>query len=380
MLDVVSAKAYAPCERDALRCLPARFYTDPEILRIEREALFFRTWQYACHADAIPEAGDFTTISIFDQELFLVRGRDGEVRAFYNVCPHRGHRLVEGQGRARRVVCPYHAWTYNLDGSLFRVRGPDGACGRDVSGIRLSEVRVDRILDFFFVNLDPEAQPLDEQVPGIGRDILMAIPDLESFLLRDDAEYFGGVYDCNWKVALDNALECYHCEVAHKSFSDIMNMPGILYEFRDGYTYQHIPTAGKAQNQAYALDLEKDTLDGHFWYVFPNTYFSVFPGTPNFSVSRFEPQGTERMIRKFDTFTPPDVDLDREAARSRWGFEVVNQEDRALCENVQRGMRQRGYDRGWYLVDPEHANLTEEGVRFFHRKYLEEIGPMLGAG
>ena len=379
MLDVAPVTIPAGWDGGSLRCLPARFYTDPGILEIEKEALFFRTWQYACHAGAIPEPGDFATVSIFDQDLFLVRGSDGDVRAFYNVCPHRGHRLVEGQGRARRIVCPYHAWTYNLDGSLFRVRGPQGACGSEASVVRLSEVRVDRILDFLFVNLDPDAPPLGEQVPGIGRAMLRAVPDLQNFLLRNDAEYFGGVYDCNWKVALDNALECYHCEVAHKSFSDIMNMPGIAYEFRGGYSYQHIPTAGKAQNLAYALDLDSDMLDGHFWYVFPNTYFSIFPGTPNFSVSRFEPQGPERMRRRFDTFTPPDVDLDREAARSRWGFEVVNEEDRALCENVQRGMRQRGYDRGWYLVDPEHANLTEEGVRFFHRKYLESIGPMLKA-
>ncbi len=379
MLDVAPVTIPAGWDGGSLRCLPARFYTDPGILEIEKEALFFRTWQYACHAGAIPEPGDFAAVSIFDQDLFLVRGSDGDVRAFYNVCPHRGHRLVEGQGRARRIVCPYHAWTYNLDGSLFRARGPQGACRSEASGVRLSEVRVDRILDFLFVNLDPDAPPLGEQVPGIGRAMLRAVPDLQNFLLRNDAEYFGGVYDCNWKVALDNALECYHCEVAHKSFSDIMNMPGIAYEFRGGYSYQHIPTAGKAQNLAYALDLDSDMLDGHFWYVFPNTYFSIFPGTPNFSVSRFEPQGPERMRRRFDTFTPPDVDLDREAARSRWGFEVVNEEDRALCENVQRGMRQRGYDRGWYLVDPEHANLTEEGVRFFHRKYLESIGPMLKA-
>ena len=229
-------------------------------------------------------------MSIFDQDLFLVRGQDREVRAFYNVCPHRGHRLVEGQGRARRVVCPYHAWTYNLDGSLFRTRGPRRACGSEASGIRLSEVRLDRILDFLFVNLDADARPLSEEVPGIGESILEAVPDLAHYVLREDASYFGGLYDCNWKVALDNALECYHCEVAHKSFTDMMDMPGICYTFREGYTHQRIPTAGKAENLAYSLDLEHDALEGHFWYLFPNTLLSVFPGTPNFSVSASSPR------------------------------------------------------------------------------------------
>ena len=376
MLDFVRDTTPTGSELEALRCLPARFYTDPAILEIERERLFFRTWQYACDAGSIPEPGDFKAITLFDQDLFLVRVGTGEVRAYYNVCPHRGHRLVEGQGRARRIVCPYHAWTYDLDGSLFRARGPEAACAA-TANIRLSEVRVDRILDFLFINFDADAEPLSDEVPGIGEDILRKIPDLERYVLREDAQYFGGVYDCNWKVAVDNALECYHCEVAHKSFSDIMNMPGICYEFRNGYSYQRIPTAGKAENAAYPLDFEEDALEGHFWFVFPNTLLSVFPGTPNFSVSRFEPQGPERMFRKFDTFTPPDVDRDREAARSRWGFEVVNEEDRALCENVQRGMRQRGYERGWYLVDPDHGNLTEEGVRFFHRKYLHALDMLL---
>ena len=139
------------------RTLPASTSIDPAVLEAEKEELFFRGWHYVCHAGRVAEAGQYVTTSIFDQKIFVVRGPDGDLRAFYNVCPHRGHRLVDGSGSKSRIACPYHAWTYDLEGKLLRARGDGCDGGFSQSSICLSSVRVDRILDFVFINLDPQA-------------------------------------------------------------------------------------------------------------------------------------------------------------------------------------------------------------------------------
>ena len=166
---------------------------------------------------------------------------------------------------------------------------------------------------------------------------------------------------------LDNFLECYHCEVVHPSFADMMDITSNRFTLFENYSYQYVSTARKTQNAAFPLDLEEDALEGHFWFLFPNTMLSVLPGVKNFSVSRAEPDGPEKTARFFDTFAPPGTSREREEARSKWGLEVVNEEDKTLCENVQRGMHQRGYSQGYYFIDPERQNLTEEAVRVLSR-------------
>lgn len=361
------------------RTLPAYYYTDPAVLEIERDDLFFRQWHYACHAGRLERPGDFVTGTLFDQDFFLVRGQDNEIRAFYNVCAHRGHRLLDGSGCKNRITCPYHAWTYALDGRLMGLRSSgEGQCFSR-SDISLSGIKVDRILDFIFINLAPDAPPLAAFAPGLAESISARVPDLENYRSSENADYFGGAYECNWKVVIDNFLECYHCETAHSSFSDLMDIKQSRFSLHGTYSYQYIPTAGKADNAAFPLDLAEDDLDGHFWFLFPNTFFSVFPGVRNFAVSRSEPDGPGRTRRMFDMLAPAGVCRERQEARSRWGLKVVNEEDRSLCENVQRGMRQRGYTQGYYLVEPDNHNLTEEGVRFFHGLYADALEDTLAA-
>ena len=283
------------------RTLPASTYVDPHILEAGKEALFFRSWHYVCHAARLAETGQYVTASIFDQDIFVIRGRDGELRVFYNVCPHRGHRLLDGNGSKTRIDRPYHAWTYDLEGQLLRVRGdgPDG--GFSQSPICLSTVRIDRMLDFVFINLDPQALPLANYAPGLAESIAEAVPDLSEYEPRDNVDYFGGAYRCKWKVMLDNFLECYHCKVAHPSFADMMDITGNRFTLHDNYSYQYVPTARKEQKAAFCLDLDEDALEGHFWFLFPNTMLSVFTGVKNFSVSRAEPDGpkkTERFLTR----------------------------------------------------------------------------------
>ncbi|MEM7024723.1 MAG: Rieske (2Fe-2S) protein, partial [Pseudomonadota bacterium] len=131
--------------------LSAAVYTDPNTYAQTRERIFFRTWQYVCHESQIPEIGDYHAFCLLDQDLFIIRGRDQALRCFYNVCQHRAHPLVEGTGRTRTLICPYHAWSYELDGGL---RGAPGShrmpdFRRDT--ICLTGVRLETFLGFVFV-------------------------------------------------------------------------------------------------------------------------------------------------------------------------------------------------------------------------------------
>ena len=143
-----------------LRALAAEYYISEEIYAQEKENLFFKSWQYACHVSEIEAPGSYITTSILGQNVFILRDHDGDLRAYYNICPHRGHKLVEGAGRKRTIVCPYHKWTFSLDGSLRGMRSSETSAVPDTAEVCLNTVRVDRLLDFVFVNLDPDAPPI----------------------------------------------------------------------------------------------------------------------------------------------------------------------------------------------------------------------------
>ena len=144
-----------------IRTLAAGYYISEEILTQEKYTLFFKSWQFVGHTGELPNPGDYKTVSIFDQNIILTRTKVGEIKAYFNVCPHRGHQLVEADssGTKRVFTCPYHAWTYALDGKLQGARGVKAASGVDKSEICLFEVRVEQLVDFIFINLDPTPSP-----------------------------------------------------------------------------------------------------------------------------------------------------------------------------------------------------------------------------
>jgi len=356
------------------RTLPGSFYADPAVYDAEKQAIFLKSWHYACPLSALENRGAYVTLQILDQQIVLVRDQDDEIRGYFNVCPHRGHRLLEGTGQKRIITCPYHAWSFDLTGRLVAAR--EGGSDKTFvgSGICLKTVQVGTLASFVFVNLDPDAKPFADYTAELAKSIESVIPDLSDYKVRESVGYFGGDYACNWKIAIDNYLECYHCEVAHKSFCDMMDVKNSTFSLYDNFIYQFVPSGGKETSTAYTIDLKEDAVDGHFWFLFPNIIFSIFPGTKNFSVSWVDPISVDSSLRKFVTMTPDGISKEREAARSKWGLEVLNEEDRQICRSVQTGMVQRGFDMGYYLVDPR-GNLSEDTVRQFHRMYLRWMFP-----
>lgn len=359
------------------RALPARYYIDEDVLRRERDMLLDH-WQLVGHEKQLTEPGAFLTVTLCEQDFFVLRGADDVIRAFANVCPHRGHRLVEGQGVKARITCPYHAWTFTHTGTLMGMQRTKTTEAPDRAQIGLTEIRVDMLAGFIFLNPTGNAAPLAEYAPGLAAQVARHCPDMGRYVI-EDGPALGHSYTCdaNWKVLIDNYLECHHCAVAHETFNDMMDIGASTFELFDTYTFQTAPTARKPDNRAFPLDLAHDVTVGHFWFLFPNTVFGQFPGAPGFYASRFDaltPHRTER--RTFSLITDPPTDpgmAARNAQRSAWSANVVSREDRALCENVQRGMRQRAFTQGWYVTDPQAHGISEHAMRHFHQIYLTAL-------
>lgn len=362
--------------------LAAKYYTDQKVMEVELRDLLYNNWQFVCHVSEVAEPGDFYAFSLQGQEYFLVCTAAGELKGFHNVCPHRGHRLVDGSGNNSRVTCPYHAWTFGLDGNLRGARGVDRKS--DSEKYKLLPIRVDNLLGFIFVCPNLDVVPLAEFAPGLAAQMLRACPDLPNYVVNHAGAEFGHSYICNsnWKVMLDNYLECYHCQMAHPEFDDMMCIGDSKFSLFPNYTYQNAPTKMRANNKAFPLNLDHDVLVGEFWWMFPNITFGTFPGTQNFYVSRFDPLEPGVTSRHTVTLQPKDPTdpgaEERDRLRSIWTTNVVTREDKELCESVQRGMAQRAFKNGWYVNAPDDHGVSEHAMRHFHDLYRNWAETALG--
>lgn len=199
---------------EAGETLPAPFYFAPEIYALEQERIFSKTWQYACHESVVARPGDYAVTRAGSIPIIVTHGADGELRGFVNVCRHRLHTIAEENGNKPLLQCPYHGWTYGLDGKLKTAPRSQREPNFDCSTISLIPVSVERWDQWIFVNPDPDAAPLSAVTAGIrGRtDELNA--DLREFEFQVRYEYD---MECNWKLWAENAVECYHCPTLHKS-------------------------------------------------------------------------------------------------------------------------------------------------------------------
>jgi len=315
------------------RTLPYSWYTDPEILRREQERIFRPSWQYAGHLGQLPEPGTFFAARAGHVPVVVTRAKDGELRAFLNVCRHRGFPLAEGQGRRETLQCPYHAWTYGLDGSLRAAPRSDEEPEFDACEHGLVPVAVGTWGPFVFVNAGAHPEPLADalgsmpaQVAELGLDVDALVP-----FTRWEAEL-----DANWKIVCENFLECYHCQVAHPALAEVLDVSAEAYA---------LSTEGRLSSQRGPIresGRDKMRLDGElprsqFHFLWPNLTVNIFPGRPNVSIGPVVPVAPGRTYRFLDYFFGHDVDqgwIDELMAFD----DQVGREDRALVEGVHRGV------------------------------------------
>ncbi|WP_394621360.1 aromatic ring-hydroxylating dioxygenase subunit alpha [Lentzea sp. JNUCC 0626] len=346
--------------------LRAEAYVDPAWSAFEDRAVFSRTWQWICHVEQLAAPGSYTASTVAGMPIVVVRDRSGELRAFYNVCKHRAHELLSGSGVTRNIVCPYHAWTYDLNGGLKAARRADRMETFDKSEVCLDQVQVEEFGGFVYVNLDPAAEKLAEQAPDLAAEVDFWAPDVAGLTHAKRLSY---TIDSNWKNVVDNFLECYHCHIAHPEFVDLVDM-GTYDVQTHGIWSSHFAEAGKQANSAY--DVSGATVNQHaVWWLWPNTCLLRYPGRANFMVLQILPDGPERSRETWDFYFDTTDLTAAELDGVRYIDEVLQVQDIAIVESVQRGMRTPAFEQGRIVYDPAGTGLSEHGVHHFHGLLLD---------
>jgi choline monooxygenase len=333
--------------------LPYSWYTDEELLRRERSLIFARSWQYAGRAAQVEQPGSFLATDAGGIPIVVTRDTYGALRAFLNVCRHRGAVLTEGCGERSTIQCHYHAWTYDLDGSLRTAPRSEREPGFDKLELSLVPASADTWGPFLFVNPHADAVPLADQL-GELPEILARDIDVNALTFHSRVE-FGA--NANWKIVVENFLECYHCATAHPAFSAEVDV------HPDRYLLEAHPTFNAQYCRAKSTGEQ-----GQFHLLYPNTGINVFPGPANLSIGPIVPAGPGRTERYLDYFFAPDVD---EAWLSDFfAFDdQVGKEDTVLVESVHRGMASGLLEHGQLLLNAEPL------LAAFQRWTLEQLKP-----
>lgn len=361
-------------DRDPLKSLSidTRTYTEPAFVDLERLAIFGRSWQFVCHEEKLREPRSYVVTDVQGQSILVARDQQGQLRAFYNVCKHRGHELMHGEGVASVFTCPYHAWTYHLDGRLRGARRTEHLLDFDKQSICLDQVKVEVFCHLVFINLDPAATSLAAQSGELAIEMMQFAPDINQLTHAHTLSYR---INANWKAVVDNFLECCHCPVAHKDFCSLVDMSTYKVKTHGIYS-SHMASAGRSDNNAYSVENAQVTVHA-VWHLWPNTALMRYPGRGNFMVWRFYPDGAHHTRETFDFFfetaTPEPAELEAIAFID----DVLQPEDIGLVESVQRGMMTPAFRQGRYLVDPEGSGMSEHAVHHFHAQVLDAYQSMV---
>ncbi|MEM7123898.1 MAG: aromatic ring-hydroxylating dioxygenase subunit alpha [Pseudomonadota bacterium] len=351
--------------------MASRYYIDPDVLVLEQDRIFARSWFFVGHESRLAEPGAYMAVDFADEGIMLVRGRDGVLRAFYNVCQHRAHRLVEGEGNLKlTMTCPYHAWAYDLEGKLRTARGCENVDGFDKAEFGLKPVRVETMLGLVFVNLDPDAPALKEQYTGLEEEILNYTPRAGQLAFACHKEYD---LQANWKVVIDNFQECYHCEPAHPAFVDLVEMPTYRNRVHDYWSCQTSDKPHARDSSAYSFEPGDVDFGYAGFFVWPNLTIWLMPGEPNLMTLQMLPDGPERCHERLDWHSLGGATTQQAADAIAYIDDILQPEDIALCESVFKGLKSRGYDRGRFIVDRDRSHISEHAVHHFHTLVMEAL-------
>ena len=341
-------------------------YVEEAWFGADQEAILAKSWQWVCHVEKLRAPGSYLAAEVAGRPIAVLRDSDGILRAFYNVCKHRAHVLLSGEGVVKRIMCPYHAWVYGLDGTLRRAPHTEGLEDFNPADICLDAVRVEEFCGFVFVNLDPGAESLAAQSGDLETEIRHWAPDIDRLTFGRRLTYDIG---SNWKNVVDNFLECYHCPTAHKDFCDLVDMDTYRVSTHGIYS-SHMADAGKGANTAY--DVSNATVRTHaVWWLWPTTCLMRYPGRSSMIVLNILPIGPERTLETYDFFleTPEPNEMEIEAMR--YIDEVLQREDIDLVESVQRGMRTPAFTQGRIVNDADGGGKSEHAVHHFHGLVLD---------
>jgi choline monooxygenase len=336
-----------------MRTPPASFYIDADRPHRERDDVFARSWQLVGRAEQLAQPGDYFTTQLGNEPL-LFTNDGGTLRGFFNVCRHRAGPIAYGCGRAQRLSCRYHGWTYDLAGQLLRTTEMEGASDFDPSKIYLQSIAVHRFGPLLFAALDTSTPSFDEFHPGVSAHCApLGLERMRHVTARDFA------VKANWKVYVDNFLEGYHIPLVHPALNREIDYRQYVTELGPRHVLQYAPIQTNTARHYRGGDGNDQAF---YYWLFPNVMLNIYegqlqtnlviPGDVNHTIVRFE----------WYSFEP----LPDPATNERWQTlarfsEEIQAEDATICEAVQTNIQSRAYVSGPY------SPQREEGVRLFHR-------------
>jgi choline monooxygenase len=345
--------------------LPASWYTSESVFRQEARAIFSRYWQYACRLDEVAHPGDYLACRAGNVPVVVVRNLNNEIGAFVNVCRHRGAEIVLDGSRGNRstLQCHYHAWTWGLDGRLRAAPGAeDEPCFRN-EDFPLVPLAVGALGQFLFVRPHLQAPGWDETIGDLPR-LLRASPSpLTSLQFRERRTYD---MRANWKIVVENFLECYHCAIAHKGFADLIDLKEYTVIPHRYFSIQRGPLKSSAKTHADGACFRKEEggQEGIYSYLWPNFMVNLYPGRGNASTNIIVPVAPDRTLAIYDFYFEQGME---EATQIVAFIDQVQQEDIILCESVQRGLNSGNYHQGRLMT------RYEQGVQHFQRLVFEAL-------
>jgi choline monooxygenase len=348
--------------------IPAPWYVDDRIAELETRTVFTKSWQMVGRADQVEKPGQFVTATIAREPIVVVRGNDGILRGFYNVCRHHAAAVVsEACGQASILHCPYHGWNYGLDGSLKGMPEFDGVKNFDRGQNGLVPVEAARWEQFVFVSLDPKPEPLEK---FLGRLVTRMAPVGISKLRYFDTR----TYDihCNWKVFVDNYLDGgYHVPHLHQGLNSVLDYKQYTIEIEDRYCLQSSPMVSSDEDAATGATRKGDRA-WYFWQ-YPNLMLNCYQGYMDTNLVL--PIDADHCRVHFDFYFDDVSEERREYNQQSVSVGArVQDEDLSICEAVQRGLKSRAYGAGRLSV------RREAGEHLFHRLLAADLKEGLGRG
>jgi len=345
--------------------IPNSWYTDPEHLAVERRCVLGHAWQYVGDASRVAEPGTYTTATVGDVPVVVTRDEAGTLHALANVCRHRHHIVASGSGRRKTLQCPYHAWTYRLDGTLHRAPGVDLAARPDCAALRLAPLAVDTWGPFLFVSLDRGIAPLAEHLGSFpARTRAFCGVDVDELELRRREEY---TVDVNWKVVIENFMECYHCPTVHAK-----SLPGLTIDPYDVESFDHADvlltrdSGGHVPTSTGNRFADAEGARFAFLALHPNTQFSVFGDMQAVAPRCVLPEATRSTRVLFDFYFAPSVPEADSTDFTTFVMSVLD-EDFAAIRSVQAGLDTGLFEHGYLGGHCEQAPWN------FHRRLARAL-------
>lgn len=354
--------------------IPASWYTDEQLFELEQQIVFGRSWQFAARVDQLQAPGDFVTTEIAGEPIVLVRGTDNVVRGFFNVCRHHAAAVMtEPEGHANHMRCPYHGWTYSLEGELKGTPDFSDVCNfdREQNGLVPIEIAVWEKWAFAKSSAGRLNKPGTQMADFLGADLVAQFQSLNLASLHW-VERRGYTLNCNWKVFVDNYLDGgYHVPHLHKDLDSVLDYSNYTIENGEHFCLQSSPMVGGAEDdQVSPVRTGKHAL---YYWLYPNFMINCYEGVMDTNLVR--PLAVDRTEVVFDFYFEDVSEAARE--RNRASIDVgerIQREDLDICESVQRGLRSRAYTAGRLSV------RREAGEHLFHRLLHRDLTTGSDAG